>query len=113
MRLCHDENQKHTIAHEEHQNRKGTAEPQMNTDGHRSEGVAKKTVVSQQVKDFFHKNLCLSVCICGINSFCQPNRGKNLKMPKKPKSVQFRPEPMYQSRLSRLTLPPGFRKLAL
>jgi hypothetical protein len=23
---------------------------------------------------------------------CQPNRGKNLKMPKMPKSVQFRPE---------------------
>ena len=41
----------------------------MNTDRHRSEGVAKKPVVTQQVKDFFHKNLCSSVFICGFNCF--------------------------------------------
>jgi hypothetical protein len=41
----------------------------MNTDGHKSEGIAKKPVVTQQVKDFFHKNLCSSVFICGFNCF--------------------------------------------
>jgi hypothetical protein len=36
------------------------------TDEHRSEGVAKQTGVTQQVKDYFHKNLCSSVLICGL-----------------------------------------------
>ena len=76
----------------------------MNTNRHRSEGVAKKPAVTQRVKDFFHKNLSPSVCICGINSFCQPNRGKNLKMPKMPKSVQFSPEPDF---LTPPVVPPG------
>jgi hypothetical protein len=78
--LCHAENQKFIISHEESQNHQGTAQgrkPQMDTDRHRSEGAAKKPAVTQQVKDFFHKNLCSSVFICGFNCFCQPNRGKN------------------------------------
>jgi hypothetical protein len=77
MCLWHDENQKDKIIHEEQQNRKGTAEPRMNTDRHRPEEVAKKPAASHQVKDFFHKNLGLSVFICGLYSFCQSNRGNN------------------------------------
>jgi hypothetical protein len=92
------------------------------TDEHRSEGVAKKPAFTQQVKDFFHKNLCSSVALtaflrmsCPCQSdpgalrrrsrhgqaapplICQSNRGKNLKMPKMPKSVQFRPEPDFST----------------
>jgi hypothetical protein len=33
----------------------------------------------------------------GNAKICQPNRGKNLKMPKMPKSVQFRPEPAFST----------------
>jgi hypothetical protein len=77
--LCHDENQKNKISHEQYQHRQGTAQrrkPQMNTDRHRSEGVAKKPAVTQQVKDFFHKNLCSSVFICGFNCFFHGMAGR-------------------------------------
>ena len=43
--------------------------PQMNTDRHRSEGVAHETAVTQRVKDVFQSNLCSSVSICGFRSF--------------------------------------------
>jgi hypothetical protein len=33
--------------------------------------VAGKPVVTQQVKDFFHKNLCSSVFICGFRFFLE------------------------------------------
>jgi hypothetical protein len=59
----------------------------MNTDGHRSEGVAKRTGVTQRRKDVFQRNLCSSVFICGLCSFhkiqppdsgsaCRAARGK-------------------------------------
>jgi len=43
--------------------------PQMDTDRHRSEEVAKKPGVIQGVKASLQKNLCSSVSICGFCSF--------------------------------------------
>src|ERR1700722_8624202 len=40
--------------------------PQMNTDGHRSEGVANEPTVTRRVKDVSQRNLCSSVFICGF-----------------------------------------------
>jgi hypothetical protein len=43
----------------------------MDTDKHRSEGVAKKARVTQRAKDAFQRNLCSSVSICGFLLFYQ------------------------------------------
>jgi hypothetical protein len=41
----------------------------MNTDEHRSEGVAMYKEITQWVKDDFQRNLCSSVFICGLPFF--------------------------------------------
>jgi len=43
----------------------------MDTDEHRSEGVAKSTDVTLEVNRFLWKNLCPSVSICDFPSFLE------------------------------------------
>jgi hypothetical protein len=47
----------------------------MNSDGHRSEEVAKKAEVTRQVKGAFQSNLCSSVPICGFWLFHKTQLG--------------------------------------
>ncbi|MBF8305492.1 MAG: hypothetical protein HW398_680, partial [Acidobacteria bacterium] len=50
---------------------KKQVKPQMDTDGHRSEGVAERTDATPEVNRFLGIDLCLSVSICGFPCFLE------------------------------------------